>query len=1843
MSDNGEIDIVVQGQADGLVGAISQVSDELIEALASAGKLETGLVDLFTKKAPKAVAALTEQVRLLRAEIEKTDNLPSPKSFGPALRTISSGGPAAALRNAQVAGELARIQTDPILAKLAIEKRISKVLEGREEIYRRIRKASGETATQSEVTGAYQAALLSIGDRRQSKEGLSKAKAAKAFLAETKAESQAFEAKIVASREITANKLVAVEKKQNDRIKAEKDKFEANYDRTDANVVDRQEARKGKLAIAEKKRADNKLAEQGKFEANYDRMDASVVDRQETRKAKLTIADKKRSLERIAENEKFEANYDRTDANVVDRQEARKAKLAISDKKRADNKLAEQEKFEANYDRMDANVVDRQEARKGKLAIAEKKLLDNKLAEQERADANYDRMDANAVDRQESRRAKLAIADKKRSDARIAENEKFFSKYQYGEAELQNREFDRNKKAEQKIGPPSIEERAAKSQELQRARQTTGGGLPFLQTQLGSLANYALIGGVISGLALATKGVGDFQDKMSELQAVSRSTDEEMKGLGDTILKVSTTSKFGLSEISDAAITLAQAGKTAEEVAAILPSVLNLASATGTAAGDASKLITSVLTVFNISNDQANKVANTLAQAANTSKLKLPQIATALQYVGVVARTSGVSLEELLASFTAMADSGVKSGSRIGTSMTQMLTQLASPTKKFRDELASLGLGVEDVDVKTQGLVNVLERLKTGTLKTGGLSPQAALSSLGQRAGQGYAALYSGIGGLQAKTDSLSDSDAATKGAEERQRSLKAQTQELSNSFVALANSASGPLVAALTGVSSGLASAFKATQAMGPAIGALVAGLAILATAAAATKLIALAGALLTVASNSGIAAIATSLLTVVMEGNIATLGALVVELALMAAAWALTPFGAITIALTLIAGAMFGASIATKNATEAAEKHTTAMHEAATKATEFKTRADQLQDTINNLTAKSGYLRDGTIQLQNATNVAARAFNSWGSEILKVGDNAITTLGKLERLKIEMLGLEHLKLVAAKGEADKAVNAAHTASAPGRSAIQNPYLLSILTKDGGGANVALRDAIKKVRGPVFDPQDITDVYDAIRASYSQLSAHGKAAAKLWQSAYAKYSGQFTTEGGARANAISTNLSIKSLEKVTSPNGQRIASQAITAAQDAQRRQDTANKISDPKLKLKAQAANSLQSQADVVRLNASAAQDGVTDVLQASDSYLSLKGTLGGTGLADPKDDLKYGKKLLSHATTNAQLDKAANIIHAARSKMSSTTSGGAATALADDADVEDSDDADIQAKRDSINAKGARAGAKATKERLTDSSKLAKLSATGVEDQIKELAYSTNPEDIAKNQPQLTALLARKKAFGRSEITDKSKADKESPAVLEQALKDFDDKSNKEVAKILNGTLEKASTLLADRAQEAADGTILDGNAALRSGSENLTTALGKTSAALNAVLVERVKAVRYKFAAEGKTGSEVEAKVLETLKKGREELIKGLDEHLQASFEGLKQKQAQDRYQFNLAQSASRRQIALGESALGQREIGQAHSDLNAINDRTYQTADAKLNLSQAQGDLAGQQSRKADFLAASTAETQKTLGFQQTMEKFNKEIVLSQENILKLQQVVDGLTIKPDKFNNFSQAFSAAITVLKDQMKPSFYEGLSTGLVGAFQKAQASFGNLISSVLSGSATMGQAIKGFAASVLQSLLDMMAQLIAKKVFSFLLSLVGSKGTGTGTPIDTLVGNRQGGQTKPMRLAQGGGNPNRDSVLGMFMPGEITMQKSAVDMIGADNLLQMNAAGNNQRANVAAAGAARAKPREPDMTNVYVMAPGQQPSLGKNDILAIISDDIMRGGQSKQLIKAVATGGI
>jgi TP901 family phage tail tape measure protein len=211
---------------------------------------------------------------------------------------------------------------------------------------------------------------------------------------------------------------------------------------------------------------------------------------------------------------------------------------------------------------------------------------------------------------------------------------------------------------------------------------------------------------------------------------------------------------------------------------------------------------------------------------------------------------------------------------------------------------------------------------------------------------------------------------------------------------------------------------------------------------------------------------------------------------------------------------------------------------------------------------------------------------------------------------------------------------------------------------------------------------------------------------------------------------------------------------------------------------------------------------------------------------------------------------------------------------------------------------------------------------------------------------------------------------------------------------------------------------------------------------------------------------------------------------------------------------------------------------------------------------------------------------------------------------------------------------------------SMNETIGDSLPGIFTNAASQMTQAMGDIASGARDTGDAMEDMARSILRSMLDIVNQMIANAIIIATLKALGLVPSMPGVTAPGAGGGLSSGLASAASAVAGkaaggmieGGIPNRDSVLTPTMPGEFVMKKSAVDFIGSANLHRMNQTGQMA---TAMATTVASQQREPDMVNVYVLAPEEKPSMGPKDVIVAFADDVQRGGITKKLLKAVAMG--
>jgi TP901 family phage tail tape measure protein len=271
--------------------------------------------------------------------------------------------------------------------------------------------------------------------------------------------------------------------------------------------------------------------------------------------------------------------------------------------------------------------------------------------------------------------------------------------------------------------------------EVGRARGALGGLGDVAKFALGSVvANVAMsAASALSGLASSAVSLAaDYEQSMAILRAVSGATDAQMQQLRKTAIALGEDITLpGVSAITatSAMTELAKAGLSVEQAMAAARGTLQLAAAGQIDAAAAAEVVAGALNAFNLSGDQATRVADLLAAAANASAADVTDMAYALRMTSAVAALSGQSIEDITTAIGLMANAGIK-GSDAGTSLKTMLMRLASPTDEARAAMTALGVSVYDSSGAMRPLPDLVSQFSSALSVMTDEQKQAALTTV---------------------------------------------------------------------------------------------------------------------------------------------------------------------------------------------------------------------------------------------------------------------------------------------------------------------------------------------------------------------------------------------------------------------------------------------------------------------------------------------------------------------------------------------------------------------------------------------------------------------------------------------------------------------------------------------------------------------------------------------------------------------------------------------------------------------------------------------------------------------------------------------------------------------------------------------------------------------------------------------------------------------------------------------------------------------------------------------------------------------------------------------------------
>ena len=229
---------------------------------------------------------------------------------------------------------------------------------------------------------------------------------------------------------------------------------------------------------------------------------------------------------------------------------------------------------------------------------------------------------------------------------------------------------------------------------------------------------------------LAKESIGMFADLESQIQ---RNTAYLAEGAEYEQILLSqknlVPASFDALEISKGIESLAAAGYSLQEIQAAMPTITNMAVATGEDLNSMSEILVATLNSYGEAADKAGMYGDKLATIANISSAGVTDFGESIKYVGGVVKAFGVDIDELGAVLGALADVNIK-GSSAGTALRSIITDLVSPTAAVNDIFASFGLTMDELNPKTNDFVEILQKMKDA-----GVSDEALMAAFQERGG----------------------------------------------------------------------------------------------------------------------------------------------------------------------------------------------------------------------------------------------------------------------------------------------------------------------------------------------------------------------------------------------------------------------------------------------------------------------------------------------------------------------------------------------------------------------------------------------------------------------------------------------------------------------------------------------------------------------------------------------------------------------------------------------------------------------------------------------------------------------------------------------------------------------------------------------------------------------------------------------------------------------------------------------------------------------------------------------------------------------------------------------------
>lgn len=247
-------------------------------------------------------------------------------------------------------------------------------------------------------------------------------------------------------------------------------------------------------------------------------------------------------------------------------------------------------------------------------------------------------------------------------------------------------------------------------------------------SKAGSTLTKAITLPVATGFTVATKAASDFTTQIGEIgplltngQAITAEYKQQLEQMGESSKQWAKDYGVSTTEINQGLAEVVRKGYDANQTMGVMPAILDATKASGDAFNDVMNVSTEVISQFNLKGkdyettvQNATRVTDSLTYVANATSAGFTDLGLAMSYVGPVANSLNMSVEETAAAIGLLSDAGI-GGEKAGTALRGALTRLLKPSDQNIAGFEQLGISVDAFKEGTLTLPDILDKIKTNT------------------------------------------------------------------------------------------------------------------------------------------------------------------------------------------------------------------------------------------------------------------------------------------------------------------------------------------------------------------------------------------------------------------------------------------------------------------------------------------------------------------------------------------------------------------------------------------------------------------------------------------------------------------------------------------------------------------------------------------------------------------------------------------------------------------------------------------------------------------------------------------------------------------------------------------------------------------------------------------------------------------------------------------------------------------------------------------------------------------------------------------------------------------------